>query len=168
MNRTNFCCSAALGGIVLAVRGMADAAELPGPTGQIRLTPAGLAKLAPGGAIGSSNVAGIEDWTLKGTPTASGLYTIALRVPKHTRIQAHWHPDDRVATVVRGTWSLGYGEDFDESKLRTLPPGSFYTEPSRQGHFAQTHDEDVLVFITGSGPTGTTYYDANWDPARRR
>jgi hypothetical protein len=89
-------------------------------------------------------------------------------VPKKTKIQAHWHPDDRTATVVKGTWHTGYGEDFDATRLKALPPDSFHTEPSKQGHFAQTLDDDVLVFITGYGPTGTTYYNSNLDPRKPR
>ena len=37
---------------------------------------------------------------LKGDPTKAGLYTLLLRVGPNTKIQAHAHPDDRVATVV--------------------------------------------------------------------
>jgi hypothetical protein len=32
--------------------------------------------------------------------------------------------DDRVATVVSGTWSIGYCSRFGESNLKALPPGS--------------------------------------------
>jgi hypothetical protein len=74
-------------------------------------------------------VSGIETVVLKGDPNQKGVYTIMLRVPAHTQIAAHSHRDDRVATVVSGTWCIGYGDKFDESKLKALPPGSFYTEP---------------------------------------
>jgi uncharacterized RmlC-like cupin family protein len=56
--------------------------------------------------------------------------------PAHTRIAAHSHRDDRIATVISGTWHIGYGDRFDEAKLKALPPGSFYTEPPSQNHFA--------------------------------
>ena len=70
---------------------------------------------------------GIETVVLKGDPNQRGVYTIMLRVPAHTQIAAHSHRDDRVATVISGTWRIGYGDKFDESKLKPLPPGSFYT-----------------------------------------
>jgi hypothetical protein len=60
------------------------------------------------------------------------------------------HRDDRVATVISGIWHIGYGERFDESKLKTPPPGSYYTEPPGQTHFAETGDEPVVVQITAS------------------
>jgi len=50
------------------------------------------------------------------------------------------------------------------SRLLPLPPGSFYTEPPGEDHFAETRDSDVLVQISGVGPTGTTYVRAADDP----
>jgi len=113
---------------------------------------------------GSSGVAGIQTVVLKGDPDQAGVYTIMLRVPAHTRIAAHSHRDDRVATVISGTWRIGYGDRFDESKLKALPPGSYYTEPPGQNHFAETGDEPVVVQITGFGPSSTDYVDHGNDP----
>src|SRR5258708_39436036 len=76
------------------------------------------------------------------------------------------HRDDRVATVISGTWHIGYGDSFDESKLKALPPGSFYTEPPGRPHFARTGDEPVVVQITGFGPSSTDYVDPAQDPRR--
>jgi uncharacterized RmlC-like cupin family protein len=115
---------------------------------------------------GSSGVGGIQTVVLKGNPDQAGVYTIMLRVPAHTRIGAHSHRDDRVAIVVSGTWHIGYGDKFDEAKLKTLPPGSFYTEPPSRNHFAETGDEPVVVQITGFGPSSTEYVDATQDPRK--
>ena len=117
---------------------------------------------------GSSGVSGIQTVVLKGDPNEAGVYTIMLRVPAHTQIAAHSHRDDRVATVVSGTWHLGYGDKFDESKLKALPPGSFYTEPPGQNHFAETADDPVVVQITGFGPSSTEYVDKAQDPRLRK
>jgi pimeloyl-ACP methyl ester carboxylesterase/uncharacterized RmlC-like cupin family protein len=117
---------------------------------------------------GSSGVAGIETVVLKGDPDQAGVYTIMLRVPAHTRIAPHSHPDDRVATVISGIWHIGYGDRFEEAKLKALPPGSFYTEPPAQPHFAETGDEAVVVQITGFGPSSTDYVDPAQDPRRPR
>jgi uncharacterized RmlC-like cupin family protein len=115
---------------------------------------------------GSSGVGGIQTVVLKGNPDQAGVYTIMLRVPAHTRIAAHSHRDDRVATVISGTWHIGYGDKFDEVKLKALPPGSFYTEPPSRNHFAGTGDEPVVVQITGFGPSSTEYVDATQDPRK--
>ena len=120
---------------------------------------------APG--TGTSGVSGIRTVVLKGDPNRAGLYTIVLRIPAHTRIAAHVHQDDRVATVVSGTWYIGYGDAFNSAALKALPVGSFYTEPSDRSHFAETRDTDVIVQITGVGPSSTRYIDPVLDPQRR-
>jgi pimeloyl-ACP methyl ester carboxylesterase len=130
-----------------------------------RLTPNEL-KFVGNGApgTGTSAVAGIQTVVLKGNPEQPGLYTIILRVPAHTKIAAHDHPDDRVASVLSGTWFFGYGEKSDAANLKALPPGSVYTEPPHRAHFAETRDEAVVLQITGFGPSGTVYTDAAMDP----
>ncbi len=62
-----------------------------------------------------------------------------------------------MATVVSGHWRFGYGDSFDASALKILPPGSVYSEPAGVTHFAQTDADPVLVVISGVGPTDTRY-----------
>lgn len=153
--------------LVLAALALAACAGTPAPaapsaapsaTARVRLTSAEIESQDKSGAgAGTSGVAGIQTTVLKGDPTHAGLYTILLRVPAHTQIEAHDHPDDRTATVVSGTWYFGYGSKFEEASVKALPPGSFYTEPPHEMHFARTGDQPVLVQITGYGPTGTRY-----------
>jgi esterase len=119
------------------------------------------------GGVGTSGVSGTQTVVLKGDPTKPGMYTLLLRVGPNTKIDAHAHPDDRVATVVSGTWYFGYGKEFNDAALKRLPAGSFYTEPPNTNHFAMTRDEGVVIQITGNGPSGTTYVDPAKDPARR-
>ena len=137
-------------------------------TGEIRLTPSEVKwPVSVSSLVGTSAVAGIQTVTLKGDPTKPGVYAILLRVGPNTRIEAHAHPDDRVATVVSGTWYFGYGREFDEKALKELPPGSFYTEPPSTNHFAMTKAGGAVVQITGYGPTGTTYVDVLNDPTKK-
>ncbi len=137
--------------------------------GEQRLTPSEVKWPAPaGGGVGTSGVAGTQTVVLKGDPTKSGLYTMLLRVGPNTKIEAHAHPDDRVATVIAGTWYFGYGKQFNESALKQLPPGSVYTEPPNTNHFAMTRGDVVTIQITGTGPSGTTYADPANDPARKK
>jgi pimeloyl-ACP methyl ester carboxylesterase/uncharacterized RmlC-like cupin family protein len=137
--------------------------------GEERLTPAEYKFPQQGNpGTGSSGMAGIQTVVLKGDPDQAGVYTIMLRVPAHTKIAAHSHRDDRVATVISGTWHFGYGNKFDEARLKSLPPGSFYTEPPGQPHFAETDDEAVTVQITGFGPSSTDYVDPAQDPRKHK
>src|SRR6266446_7085129 len=129
--------------------------------GQLRLSPSDINALTSVNAgAGTSGVSGIQTRTLKGDATKPGIYTIQLTIPANVRIQAHTHPDDRVATVISGTWYIGYGTKFDEAKLKALTAGSFYTEPPSVAHFAKTGNEPVVLQITGNGPTGTEYVEA--------
>jgi pimeloyl-ACP methyl ester carboxylesterase/quercetin dioxygenase-like cupin family protein len=134
-----------------------------------RLTPAEIgaqAQVGPG--AGTSGVSGIQTRVLNGDPTRPGLYTIQLSVPSNTHIEAHGHPDDRVATVVSGTWYFGYGPRFDDKELKALPPGSFYTEPANEPHFARAGRQPVVVQISGVGPTGTSYVEGQGPPSAKR
>lgn len=106
---------------------------------------------------GSSNADGVEEIVLRGDPGKPGLYTILLRVPPNSRIAAHSHPDDRMATVIAGDWYFGYGSAFDTQQLKRLTSGSVYAEPARGAHFAMTKDHEATVEITGYGPSGVTY-----------
>ena len=121
---------------------------------------------ATAGGVGTSGVSGIETVVLKGDPTKAGLYVLALRAGPNMTIQAHSHGDDRVATVLKGTWYFGYGQKFDEKALKALPPGSSYTEPPNTAHFARTR-EQVVLEIVGYGPSSTTYVNPADDPAKK-
>jgi len=143
----------------------APASTVASDHGEKRVTPSEYVFPQDGNpGTGSSGVGGIRTVVLKGDPDQPGVYTILLRVPAHTQIAAHSHQDDRIATVISGTWHIGYGDRFDAAKLKALPPGSFYTEPPGRNHFAQTGDEAVEVQITGFGPSSTEYVDPSQDP----
>jgi len=124
----------------------------------LRLTVSEIEALPPTGAgTGTSGVSGIQTRVLTGNPTQPGAYTIQLNVPANTRIEAHDHPDDRMVTVISGTWFFGYGASFDEKELKELSQGSFYTEPPNKPHFARTGSSPAVIQISGFGPTGTRY-----------
>lgn len=73
-------------------------------------------------------------------------------------------------TVVSGEWHFGYGDHFDGKSLKTLPPGSVYSEPGgvKHNHFAQTRADPVIVQISGYGPTDTHYFDPANDPRQSK
>jgi quercetin dioxygenase-like cupin family protein len=142
--------------LLIAFAGAASAQER-----LLRLTPTEIEGMAKGGAgAGTSGVAGISTAILYGDPTKAGPYTIALRAPPNVRIAAHSHRDDRTAVVVAGVWRFGYGRKADEVLVKTLAPGSFYSEPAGVEHFAMTGPEGAVVYISGFGPTSTDYVEA--------
>jgi quercetin dioxygenase-like cupin family protein len=142
----------------------ASAQSLP----QMRMTTAEIRALTlDDNQIGSSNLPGVHIKVLFGDPAKAGLYMILLFVPAHTTIQAHSHRDDRMASVLSGEWHFGYGEHFEAQSLKTLPPGSVYSEPGGVNHFARTDGDPVIVQISGYGPTDTRYFDSAHDPKSR-
>jgi quercetin dioxygenase-like cupin family protein len=133
---------------------------------QLRLTPAEIqARPSISAGAGTSGISGIRTRVLAGDPTAAGPYSIALSVPANTRIAAHRHRDERVATVISGTWYFGYGTGA-EADVKALGPGSFYTEPAGGSHFARTGAKPAIVYIHGFGPTDTQYEEQAADPRR--
>jgi quercetin dioxygenase-like cupin family protein len=150
-------------GLLIAV-----AYATPGSSPQIRLSPDEVDALqAHDSGAGTSGVAGIRTTMVAGDPSNPGPYTIRLSIPANTRIKAHTHRDDRTAVVAAGVWYFGYGPVANALAEKTLPAGSFYTEPGGVAHFAETKASPVLVYITGSGPTDTVYVNAGDEPAAK-
>jgi|SRR6516165_5700298 len=52
---------------------------------------------------------------------------------------------------------FGRGETWDESKFTAYPAGTFYSEPQKAPHFTWAKDGDVVIQITGIGPSGKTF-----------
>jgi quercetin dioxygenase-like cupin family protein len=142
------------------------------PVPMQRLTPTEIAALAPPPAASAPPTAGtpgtvgaptsrsaptVQMTPLIGDPTKPGLYAVRVNIAPHTQVRPHTHRDNRSVTVISGTWHMGYGGSFDTKALKDLPPGSFYTEPAGQAHFAQTGDDPVVIWVTGYGPSDTKF-----------
>ena len=96
-----------------------------------------------------ASVAG--DMNAEGTP-----FVLRLRCADGSKIPAHWHPTDENVTVLKGTFLVGMGETFDESKLQTMNIGNFVTMPKEMRHFAVAKGE-TIVQVHGAGP-----FKVNW------
>jgi hypothetical protein len=100
---------------------------------------------------------GPETAVLYGDPSKPGVYVMRVKFPAGHRAMPLWHPDAwRNAVVLSGTHYFGVGEQWDESKLKAYPAGTFYAVPARTPHFAWAKDDEVIVQFTGMGPSGTT------------
>jgi hypothetical protein len=64
----------------------------------------------------------------------------------------------RCETVVILSGALYYanGDQWDESKLKPFPAGTFFSELPRVPRYAWARDGEVFLQLTGIGPTGTT------------
>ena len=106
---------------------------------------------------GTSQLGGVRIVLLYGDPAKPGPYVLEIRVPANTRIAAHTHHDDRIATVISGQWFFGYGDKAGETPVKPLTAGGLYTEPGDLPHFAFTREQPAVVRLTGMGPSDTTY-----------
>ena len=142
------CSKLSIGVLGVAAAGFVHAQEVP-----------------PGVVLFDAKKATFKSATPTGNPRADiigddakpGPYVFIAR-PRPTGTQSaaakpHTHPDDRTYTIISGTWWVGFGDKFDESKLIPLTAGSFYTEPAGVPHFVLVKDEGTVVKITGTGPS---------------
>ena len=88
-----------------------------------------------------------------GDPTKPGLYVTRAKFVPGQKNMPHWHQDERTVVVLSGTYYFAYGEQWDETKLKALPPGTFLTEPPKAPHYNWAKDGEVILQITGYGPT---------------
>lgn len=91
------------------------------------------------------------DMNAEGAP-----FVIRLRCADGTKVPAHWHPTDENVTVLKGTFLVGMGESFDESKLQTMNVGNFVSLPKEMRHFALSKGE-TIVQVHAMGP-----FKVNW------
>src|SRR5579871_1280989 len=112
--------------------------------------------------------AGAQLAVLEGDPSASsGDYTIRLKMPDGYRIPPHWHPKRENVTVISGTFKVGMGDRFDESKMADFPAGSFaYLDPDMH-HYAMASGE-VVVQVHGMSPVQFNYVNPDDDPSRKK
>jgi hypothetical protein len=105
---------------------------------------------------------------LEGNPTAAtGDFTVRLKMPNGYRIPPHWHPNRENATVIVGTFKMGVGDTFDESKMVTFRAGSFgYMDPTMH-HYVMASGE-VVVQVHGMSPLEINYINPNDDPRKRK
>ena len=131
--------------LVLALRATSDAPAEPNKQ-VTALTPQDIRWFSP-----AYYTDGRQRAHLRGDSSKGGDWTDRVRIPGGSRILAHTHPDDEIDTVVEGTWYLGLGERFDETKLKAYPAGSFIVIPANVQHFVATREGPVVVQSSGHG-----------------
>ncbi len=103
----------------------------------------------------------LQTATLYGDPAKPGVFIQRIKFPAGLKLMPHYHPDSpRTVIVLSGTLYYALGEIWDESKLKALPAGTFFTEAAGAAHFAWAKDGEVLLQLTSIGPTGATLLKA--------
>lgn len=103
-----------------------------------------------------ANVPGIATALIAGNPKQGPSYTVLAKFSPNTRVPAHFHPDQRVITVISGTYYLGGGKKFDEAALTAYRPGMVIIIPAGAPHFSASREDGTVVEESGDGATGTT------------
>lgn len=94
------------------------------------------------------------------------LYVFRAKLPDGYSVAPHTHPMDEHVTVIKGTMTLGFGEQRDEESMQELPAGSYVTLPSDVPHYNRMKGETILQFH-GIGPYDIIYVNPEDDPSRQ-
>jgi quercetin dioxygenase-like cupin family protein len=92
---------------------------------------------------------------IAGNLRASGMYALITKYRAGGTVPVHTHTDQRIVTVISGTYYVGAGTEFDESKLKPQKPGTTIVVPPNAPHFAAAKDGETIVMEVGVGPSGT-------------
>ena len=106
--------------------------------------------------------AGAMMCVLVGDPSKPGLYVVLTKwLAGNHFSRPHFHPNDRFITVIKGTWWVGSGPNFDPANSTVpLPAGSVVTHYGKQVHYDGAKDEDAVLIIVGEGPATSTPFVA--------
>jgi quercetin dioxygenase-like cupin family protein len=102
-------------------------------------------------------IAGIHRMVVYGDPSKAGIYVIRAKFAPGVMSMPHTHPEDRLATVIKGTWWSGTGPDFTPDQTVGMRPGAYMLHPAGEAHFDGAKEEEVIVQLIGYGPSGTKF-----------
>ncbi len=102
-------------------------------------------------------IAGISRMVVYGDPSKAGVYVIRAKFAPGVMSMPHTHPEDRLATVIKGIWWSGTGADFAPDRTEAMRPGAYMLHPAGEAHFDGAKEEEVIVQLIGYGPSGTKF-----------
>lgn len=100
---------------------------------------------------------GLQYAVIEGDPRKEGIYVLRVKFPPGLMTRPHFHPEDRHAIVIKGTWYTGTGDTFDPDSAIGLKPGTYMKHPAKAHHYDGAKDEEVILQLIGYGPTGTIW-----------
>jgi quercetin dioxygenase-like cupin family protein len=102
---------------------------------------------------------GIKEAFIYGDPSKPGLYVIRLKFPPGVMSSPHSHPENRIGTVIKGTWWTGTGAKFDPASATPVPVGGIMVHPAGGVHYDGARNEETIVQMMGVGPSGKKTVD---------
>jgi gentisate 1,2-dioxygenase len=103
-----------------------------------------------------------------GDPNKAGLYAIRRKFKPGEMSRPHFHDQDRLVTVIKGTWYSGEGDVWDKEKTAPVNVGGFMLHPAGLHHYDGAKNEEVIVQIIGMGPVKTVDVDEKGRPTGTR
>jgi ketosteroid isomerase-like protein len=101
---------------------------------------------------------------IAGDPSQAQPFVIRAQVPAGYKVPPHWHPGDENLTILSGTVALGMGEQFDESKMTTVPVGGYAALPAQMRHYFLAKTAATFQ-VHGVGPFVVNYVNPADDPS---
>jgi quercetin dioxygenase-like cupin family protein len=83
-----------------------------------------------------------------GQPSEPGPYVIRVKVPSGAQLMPHWHPEDRIYTVMSGIFYIGLGDHFDGDKVEAYPPGGVIVLPGNTAHFHWAKSGEYITQVS--------------------
>ena len=115
--------------------------------------------------VPSKVVQGASQAVIWGNPAKPGeTYVVRNRFAPGAFSRPHFHPETRYITVLKGTWWVGSGPKFDTDATTPVPAGSVVVHHANQIHWDGAKDEEVIVQISGVGPSATIPVDESGRP----
>ena len=109
---------------------------------------------------------GAELAVVAGDPGKPGPFVIRFKAPAGYKVASHTHPIDENVTVISGTFHMGMGNKFDETKGTALKAGGFAKLPPGAAHYVW-FTEPTILQLHGIGPFGITYVNPADDPSKK-
>ena len=105
--------------------------------------------------------------TLVGDPSKPDMIVQRFKFPPNFKVAPHTHTYTEVATVLSGTLNLGEGTTFEAGKGHILPAGSVFALQAGHPHYVWMTNEETVVQIVYSGPSGIVFSNPADDPRKK-
>src|SRR5262245_59687298 len=100
---------------------------------------------------------------LDGDRAKAGFCSFGALMPAGYGIAPHHHHNAERVNVLSGTMQLGHGEQFDQSKLQSMPAGTYSSMSAGMRQFP-AFKEDTVIQVSTLGPWGITYVNPADEP----
>ncbi len=110
---------------------------------------------------------GVSYIKVYGDSSQPGVYVVRVRFDPWTMSAPHYHSQDRIVAVIKGTWYAGTDLQFDPDNVTHISAGGYMLHPAGGVHFDGAKEQQAIVQITGNGPVTTTFLDPDKGRSRK-